>query len=146
MTTHPAGQAGAYWVHRNLVCALTLGATGAPCVQAGVELLIDTEMWLRRSDFVEEFVTIDASAATALAFVDWDAAVTALNAGRLPCSGGERALLRIAASMSGGIPVDLNDTLTSLDPVNLDLAATAVRNATGHRTGPAILWKEAENP
>jgi hypothetical protein len=129
-----------------LACALTLAATGTPCVLAGVELLIGDETWLHRDDFVTEFIAIDNSVATALAFIDWDAAITALDAGRLPCSGGERALLRIAASMSGGIPVDLNETLTSLDPVNLELAATAIRNATGHRPEPTILWKEAENP
>lgn len=144
MTIHSSGSAGGYWAHRDLACALTLGATGATCVLAGVELLIDSEMWLRRDDFVAEFVAIDVGAATALAFVDWDGAITALNAGKLPCSGGERALLRIAASMSGGIPVDLNDTLTSLDPVNLDLAASAIRNAAGHRPEPTISWKEAE--
>lgn len=140
MTAHPAGPGGAYWVHRDLACALALGASGIPCVLAGVELLIDHETWLLRDDFVTEFITIDNSVATALAFIDWDAAITALNAGRLPCSGGERALLRIAASMSGGIPVDLNDTLTSLDPATIDLTAAAIHNATGQ----AVLWKETE--
>jgi hypothetical protein len=138
MTAHPAGLAGGYWADRNLACALTLGATGTTCVLAGVELLIDTEVWLHRPDFVERFIAIDDSVATALAFVDWDAAITALKEGRLPCSGGERAILRIAASMSGGIPVDLRDTLTSLDATNLALTATAVRNATG-RQG---VWEE----
>ncbi len=140
MTTHSAGSAGGYWAHRDLACALTLGATGATCVLAGVELLIDSEMWLCRDDFVAEFVALDVGGATALAFVDWDAAITALNTGRLPCSAGERALLRIAASMGGGIPVDLKNALTSLDPVNLELAATAVRHATGHRP-----WKKDED-
>ncbi|MEV4179783.1 hypothetical protein AB0J69_61590, partial [Nonomuraea sp. NPDC049709] len=78
----------------------------------------------------------------ALAFIDWDAAITALNAGRLPCSGGERAVLRIAASMSGGISVDLRDVLTSLDPVNLALAATAVSIAAGSPTRAPTLNRE----
>lgn len=149
MTGHPAGPAGhhlgGYWAHRDLACALTLGATGLTCVQAGVELLIDTDVWLHRPDFVAEFITVDTSVATAVAFVDWDAAITALNAGRLPCSGGERALLRVAASMSGGVPVDLRDTLTSLDPVNLALAATAVQHANRHPARSPALWKEDED-
>ncbi|MGP3962535.1 hypothetical protein ACTWPT_41745 [Nonomuraea sp. 3N208] len=44
---------------------------------------------------------------------------------------GERAVLRIAASMSGGIPVDLRDALTGLDPVNRGLATTAVAHSAG---------------
>lgn len=140
MTAHPAGPAGGYWAHRDLACALTLGATGATCVLAGVELLIDTEVWLHRPDFVERFIAIDDSVATALAFVDWDAAITALQEGQLPCSGGERAILRIAASMSGSIPVDLRDVLTGLDATNLALTAAAVRNAAGRRT---VLEEEA---
>ncbi|MBF8194509.1 hypothetical protein ITP53_54420 [Nonomuraea sp. K274] len=142
MTAPLTGGAGGYWAHRDLACALTLGATGLPCVQAGVELLIDTDIWLHRPDFIDEFITIDADVATALAFVDWDAAITALNSGRLPCSGGERAVLRIAASMSGGIPVDLRDTLTSLDGVNLAAAAAAVRHAAGHPAASPSPWRQ----
>ncbi|SEH04144.1 hypothetical protein SAMN05444920_1702 [Nonomuraea solani] len=145
MTAHPAGPVGDYWARHELACALTLGATGLPCVQAGVELLIDTDIWLHRPDFVTEYITIDTGLATALAFVDWDGAITAVQEGRLPCSGGERAVLRIAASMSGGIPVDLRDVLTSLDGVNLALAATAIGAAAGHPAGSAAPWKEAEN-
>jgi hypothetical protein len=142
MTAPSAGPAGACW---DLGGALTRAATGVPCDLAGVELLIGNGTWLRRDDFVENFIAVDHSAAAALAFVDWDAVITALNSGSLPCSGGERALLRIAASMSGGIPVDLNDTLTSLDPVNVDLTAAAIRGATGRRPEPAIIGKEAED-
>ncbi|MGR6924272.1 hypothetical protein ACU635_59265 [[Actinomadura] parvosata] len=131
MTTHPAVLPDGYWARRELACALTLGATGLPSVQAGVELLIDTGIWLHRPDFVEQFITIDTSVATALAFIDWEAAIAALDAGRLPCSGGERAVLRIAAGMSGGIPLDLRDALTSLDRINLALTATAVEQAAG---------------
>jgi hypothetical protein len=38
-----------------------------------------------------------------MAAIDWDAAVTALNAGELPCSGGERRLLLLSASLAAGI-------------------------------------------
>ncbi|GAA2277580.1 hypothetical protein GCM10010149_21190 [Nonomuraea roseoviolacea subsp. roseoviolacea] len=131
MTAHPAEPTGGYWAQRDLACALTLGATGLTCVRAGVELLIDSDIWLHRPDFVEQFITTDNSVASTLAFVDWEEAITALDSGRLPCSSGERAVLRIAASMSGGIPVDLRDALTGLDPVTRALAATAVRHSAG---------------
>lgn len=140
MDDYPAGPIDTgYWARRELVRALARGAAGTPCEQAGVELLIDAEAWLHRADFIGSFVTVDAGVASMLAFIDWEAAITALEDGRLPCSGGERRILRIAASMSCGIPVDLRDALTSLDATNLELTATAVRNAAGWRPG---FWEE----
>jgi hypothetical protein len=43
--------------------------------------------------------------------IDWPAAVAALDTGGLPCSSGERQILRLAASLAEGIPVDLRDAL-----------------------------------
>jgi hypothetical protein len=63
--------------------------------------------------------------------VDWAAAVRALDAGRLPCSGSEAQLLRIAASIAEGIPVDLGEALSSLDERNLGLVAEVVLCAGG---------------
>lgn len=107
--------------------------------KAGVELLIDAGCWLDRDDFTQAFITIDASVASRRAFIDWEAAIAALEESRLPCSGGERRILRIAASLSCGIPVDLRDALTGLDESNLALTAAAVRNATGSHTA---IWGE----
>lgn len=73
-----------------------------------------------------------ASLAAGLACVDWHAATTALQDGQLPCSGSESAMLRIAASLAEGIPVDLRDTLTRLDSHNASLVTHAVEHATGH--------------
>ena len=50
-----------------------------------------------------------------MAAIDWDAAITALNSGDLPCSGGERRILQLSASLAAGIPVSLRDTVTGLD-------------------------------
>ena len=50
-----------------------------------------------------------------MAGTDWEAAIAALNAGELPCSSGERRLLLLAASIAGGIPVSLYDTLPGID-------------------------------
>jgi hypothetical protein len=65
--------------------------------------------------------------------IDWPAVITALDAGDLPCSGGEARILRLAASLAHGIPVDLRDALTGLDARNTDLIRQAVLHANGHR-------------
>ena len=49
-----------------------------------------------------------------VAVVDWPAAAAALGTG-LPCSGGERRLLQVTASLAAGIPVDLRDAAAGLD-------------------------------
>ena len=68
-----------------------------------------------------------------MAAVDFEAAARALEAGELPCSGGEGRVLRIAASVGGGVPVDLREAVTGLDENNAVLAAAAVLHAAGHR-------------
>jgi putative transposase len=70
---------------------------------------------------------------TPMADIDWDAAITALHAGELPCSGSERRILLLAASLAGGIPVDLRDTVTGIDDANISRLLTAIRHAAGKR-------------
>ena len=67
-----------------------------------------------------------------MAAVDFEAAARALGAGMLPCSG-EGRVLRIAASIAEGVPVDLREAATGLDVNNAALAAAAVLHAAGHR-------------
>ncbi len=59
------------------------------------------------------------------AAIDWT--------GTLPCSGGERRIFRLAASLAAGLPVNLRDALTGLDEHNLTLAISAFMHASGHR-------------
>jgi hypothetical protein len=66
-----------------------------------------------------------------MASIDWDAAITALDGGLLPCSSGERHMLRLAASISAGVPVNLSDALTGIDHRNARLLTTAVLRANG---------------
>ena len=68
-----------------------------------------------------------------LAAVDWPAVVKALVAGGLPCSDSEGGVLRIAASIAAGVPVDLSQCLSTLDNVNVDLVVEAVLHASGRR-------------
>ena len=70
-----------------------------------------------------------------MAAIDWDAAITALNSGGLPCSGGERRILQLAASLADGTPVSLRDTVTGLDDHNTARLLTAIRHATGKLPG-----------
>jgi hypothetical protein len=113
--------------------ALRAHAAGLLCAVAAVELLVGHAAWLRRNDFVDGFVCIvdELAGESSLAWVDWRAVVTALDAGRLPCSGGEAGVLRVAASIAEGIPVDLGEVLTGLDERNLVLVAVAVLRAGG---------------
>ena len=74
-----------------------------------------------------------------MADIDWAAAITALDTGNLPCSGGEQRMLRLAASLADGIPVNLRDALTGIDDHNINLVITAVLHASGKR-------QETRNP
>lgn len=100
---------------------------------AAVELLIDHGVWLRREDFVDEFVHLreEVTGEPGMASVEWRAAIMALEAGRLPCASGEAAVLRIAASIAEGLPVDLGDAVSCLDAHTLGLFARAVLTAGG---------------
>ena len=66
-----------------------------------------------------------------MAWIDWDAVITALDGGRLPASGGEKRIARIAASLAVGHPVSLRDVIPGLDQRNLDLVIIAIRHAAG---------------
>ena len=68
-----------------------------------------------------------------MAEINWPAAIAALDAGNLPCSGGERRMLRLAASIAAGVPVSLHDTLTGIDDRNVRLVIMAVLHTSGQR-------------
>lgn len=119
---------------RRLGDALRAGARGIHPLEAGTSLLIDCGSWLHRTDFTSRFITADTSisdGATLLASIDWEAAVTALHAGELPASGGERRMLLLSASIAGGAPVSLNDALPGIDRRNAALVVGAVAQAAG---------------
>ena len=114
--------------------ALRACAGGILTAEAGVSLLIDCGGWLHRDDFTGPFITTGPSISdgtTLMAAIDWPAAITALDGGRLPCGSGERHMLRLAASIADGIPVSLGDALTSIDHRNANLLATAILHANG---------------
>ena len=67
------------------------------------------------------------------AAVDWQSAVEGLDSGRLPSSGSEGQILRVAASIAEGVRLDLGSALAGLDERNVTLVAAAVLHAAGHR-------------
>jgi hypothetical protein len=124
----------------DLAAALRACAAGLYPLEAGTSLLIINGTFLRRDDFTSRFITTGTSISdgtTPMAVIDWHAAIAALHAGELPCSGGERRVLQLSASLAGGIPVDLRDTVTGLDDDNIASLVTAVLHASGKRPGTA---------
>ncbi len=113
----------------SLATALTDCAAGLYPLEAGVAMLIAEGTFLRRDDFTSRFIEHGTSDGTPMAAIDWQAAITALNAGQIPCSSGERRILFLAASIAGGIPVSLGDTLPGIDHRNARLVINAVAHA-----------------
>lgn len=114
--------------------ALRAGASGLHASEAACDLLINSP-WPHRADFTRFINTATSitDGVTNLAHIDWAGAITALRAGELPCSSGERRILHLAASLADGYPVDLREALTGLDEANLNLVVHAVQHASGRR-------------
>ena len=113
----------------DLAAALRACAAGLCPVEAGVALLISNGTFLHRDDFTSRFISHGTSGTTPMAAIDWAAATAALQAGELPCSGGERRILQLSASLADGIPADLRDTVTGLDGANTARLLSAIRHA-----------------
>jgi len=79
-----------------------------------------------------------------MAWIDWPAAVAALEAGRLSCSSSEGQVLRIAASLAEGVPVDVREAVSGLDTTNIVLVAQAIMHAAGLR-GCAVTLSGADS-
>ena len=86
-----------------LSAAMRVAAAGIHPDEAATGLIISHGTFLRREDFlchVETAASITDS--TPMAWIDWDAVTAALDGGRLPASGGEKRIVRIAASLAAG--------------------------------------------
>jgi hypothetical protein len=101
-------------------------------------LLIAHRGWLEREDFLQ--VAVEAGwepfRDRLVAAVDFAAAASAVQ-GMLPCSDGERQVVLVAASIAGGIPVDLREAALCMDAANAARAARAVCHAAGCRVQAA---------
>ena len=112
----------------SLHAALRAGAEGLYALEAATGLIIAHGTWLARGDFG---CFIHHGAGTAA--IDWEAAIDALDAGRLPSSGGERRMLRLAGSLADRAPVSLGEAVTGIDERNVGLLVMAIRHASGRR-------------
>jgi hypothetical protein len=116
-----------------LTAALRARAAGLYPDEAGTELLIRHGGFLHRDDFARfvHTATSISDGTTLTAWIDWDAALSALHHGKLPLCGGEQRILTLAASIAAGTPA----CLPGLDNQNLKLLTTAIRHAAGHPPG-----------
>ena len=114
------------------------GAEGLYPLEAGTGLLIAHGSWPGREDFGQFIRTGDSitSPGTELASIDWEAAISALDAGEFPSSSGEKRMLRLAASLAGDIPVQLGGAVTGIDDRNVGLLVKAILHASGQRQFP----------
>jgi hypothetical protein len=117
-----------------LADAVRAGAAGLYSLEAACDLIISAG-WLHRDDFGSFVSTVTSitDGATELAHIDWRAIISSRDAGLLPCGSAENRILRMAASIAVGIPVDLNEALCGLDPSSIALVVRAVRHANGQR-------------
>ena len=121
------------------MAALRAWAAGLLTCEAAVELLICHRWWLVRDDFLVHVEFCRGFHGESLAVVDWPAVWAALEDGHLPCSSGERQVLRVAANIAEGVPIDLRDAVSSLDAVNAGAVARALLVAGGHHEAAAAL-------
>jgi hypothetical protein len=121
--TIPSGQ---------LACLLRDAAAGMLADMAAVDLICRHGRFLGDPAF-RRIIAAGSSITTGqpLAVIRWNAAIHALESGHLPCSGSEQAVLRIAASLAGGIGVSLRDCLGNLDRRNITLVTDAITAANG---------------
>ena len=115
----------------SLPTALRAGAAGLYALEAAAGLIIAHGTWLTRDDFAR-FIHHDS----AIAAIDWETAAATLEQGGLPASGGERRMLRLAASLADQAPVSLGDAITGIDDRNVGLLIKAVSHASGQRQFP----------
>jgi hypothetical protein len=110
-------------------------AKGLLSAEAAVELLIGHRLWLYRGDFRAIGVEFGWEMFTGrvMAAVDFEALAGALDAGELPCASSEGQMLRLAASIVAGVPVDLGGAVTGLDVASIGLVAEAVLHAAGRQ-------------
>ena len=121
-----------------LQAALRAGADGLYALEAGTGMILAHGTWQAREDFRCFVHAADSltSPGTELASIDWEAAITALDAGEFPSSSGEKRMLRLAASLAGDVPVRLGNAVTGIDDRNVDLLVAAILHASGRRQFP----------
>jgi hypothetical protein len=104
---------------------LRAGACGIYADEAAVELLLRHGHWAGHGGFARRFAQVPACPDPG------GVPVAGMGGAGLACSASEAGVLRIAASLGGGVPVSLRAVLGGLDHVNIALVARAVLHANG---------------
>jgi len=125
----------------DLESALLRAAVGDYTSEAAVLLLANAGHWLTQlaaADLITIETDDDDTApptgqvpGIAWAAITWTDLEPALAAGRIEGSSGQLRILRAAASIADGRPVDLGDTASGLDRRHLQLLLAAVSHAGG---------------
>lgn len=117
---------------------LAAGAAGLLAETAAVQLLAEHQTWLLRDSFTSRYIDIhDGPGRITTARVRWRAAVTGLR--HQPASLSEKAVLRIAASIGGSVPADLNGCLGTLDTLTIRAVLAAVAHANSGQHGHDLI-------
>jgi hypothetical protein len=114
--------------------AMLLAQTAEPirAEAAAVALISAHGHFLHEPAFRRIIAAGPAVSGEPVAVIRWNAAIRALDHGRLPCSPSEKAVLRIAASIAEpGIAVRLGAHLGGLDRRNIALVTDAITAANG---------------
>jgi len=118
-----------------LAMLLARTADGICAEAAAVSLIAAHDHFLHQPAFRRIIAAGSAASAGSgdpVAVIRWNAAIWALDHGRLTGSPSEKAVLRIAASIAEpGIPVRLGASLGSLDRRNIALVTSAITAANG---------------
>ena len=144
--------------------ALLRAAVGDYSAEAAVLLLVNSGHWLpqlQAAGLIAIALDDDALGGGPWAAVQWGDLDSAVRAGTLSGSGVQLRLLRAAASIAEGHPVDLGDLAGGLDRWSLVLVLAALAHAAGsheHRSavrdadgverpgahlGPVVAWPAA---
>lgn len=116
-----------------LACLLQDAAAGITADTAATGLIIRHDHFLHQRGF-RRIIAAGSSiySGQPVAVIRWKAAIHALDAGLLPCTRSEQAVLRIAASLGDeDIPVCLRQVLGGLDSRNIALVTDAITAANG---------------
>jgi hypothetical protein len=118
----------------DLESALLRAAVGDYAVEAAVLLLADSGHWLpqlQAAGLIAIALDGDAVDGGPWAAVQWGDLDAAVRAGEILGSTGQLRLLRVAASLADGQPVDLADLTAGVDREELTLLLAALAHAAG---------------
>jgi hypothetical protein len=118
----------------DLESALLRAAVGDYAAEAAVLLLANSGQWLPRlqaAGLIDIALDGDAAGGGPWAAVLWGDLDHALRTGAIAGTGGELRLLRAAASLADGQPVDLADLTAGVDRAELTLLLAALAHAAG---------------